>query len=112
MKRLSAAIAFGLSAALVSSVLAKDALYMGLYLVEFSDPPALRYSGGIGELRGTAPKSARGRFDSADPAASAYLAHLSNRQAEALEQCHQLKKSPQITQFSSQNSCYFIITIM
>jgi len=88
MKRLSAVIVFGLSAALASSVLAKDALYTGLYLVDFSDPPALRYSGGIGELRATVPKSARGRFDSADAAVSAYLAHLSIQQSEALKAIH------------------------
>ena len=85
MKRWIAAIALSLGAALVSSVSAKDALHTGLYLVELSDPPALRYGGGTGNLRATAPKSARDRFDSADPAASAYLAHLSNRRSEALE---------------------------
>lgn len=85
MKRWIAAVALSLGATLVSSVSAKDALHTGLYLVELSDPPALRYGGGTGNLRATAPKSARDRFDSADPAASAYLAHLSNRRSEALE---------------------------
>jgi len=85
MKRWIAAVALSLGATLGSSVSAKDALHTGLYLVELSDPPALRYGGGTGNLRATAPKSARDRFDSADPAASAYLAHLSNRRSEALE---------------------------
>ena len=85
MKRWIAAVALSLGATLGSSVSAKDALHTGLYLVELSDPPALRYGGGTGNLHATAPKSARDRFDSADPAASAYLAHLSNRRSEALE---------------------------
>jgi len=39
MKQVLAAIALVLGAALSSSVLAKDSLHTGLYLVDFSDLP-------------------------------------------------------------------------